>query len=170
MYSEGGGTVYLTIKGAVPALLYMDWSLIFYKVLSWFWRRLLWMTSFQSSPAFLKWFWKAWDQLTESLNKHVPCLVGAVIFHFWPKMQFITDSTIYKRPLAFRSEISRKLGEKTTPHKKFIIGFTYYPKVGAFIFVQQYMLTVGLLSWQQANHFFLCSPIQSFISIVSVYW
>lgn len=91
---------------------------------------------------------------------HVPCLVEALIFHFVnlsQEEQFIIHTFSWKL-------------KNFPPHKEILIVFTYYTNVGAVTLVQEYMLTVGLLSWQQAYHFSSYSPIQSFISFVSEYW
>lgn len=58
---------------------------------------------------------------------------------------------------------------KISLHKEILIVFSYFSLVEGVTFVQKYMLTLGLLSWQQAYHFYLYSPVQPLISF-SVYW
>lgn len=70
-------------------------------------------------------------------------------------MQFITGIT-FEEQLIFAVNFPEKW--------KF-----FNHKVGAVTFVQPDIVTVGLLSWKQAYHFFSYSPIHLFISFASVY-
>lgn len=67
------------------------------------------------------------------------------------QMQFITVSRDIKELLPYHIRFSWKF--KNFPPQKVVIVFSYYPKVRAVTFEQQYMLNVDLLSWQQEYHF-----------------